>query len=328
MATWRLDGSDYRNRVLADLVTGVLFYSSLSGSSGARGWCYKGLVRSDLTGVNAVLQMLVCCVHPCLCSDMRSGRSGLYDVISRLFVPSTVSAPSIEVIRAAQSFIVDHGGRLMGDGEVIVDRGDGLRRNFAYVAGLGGPSVCQVFESVLFTTCCREQKRTWGHVWLEKVEGFPLRVQCKIDCVCGHVVPFVVEEPAGCFLARAVDPLGTFTVPLNLTLQTMVDGTRPLLYDLLAVCVQDPSGRCVCYSNRPRCLSGGGTWYKFDDEVVGEVTAEELISVTGVVLMLYRVQPQSDDFVSSTCMRLVDHHCKSARVSYQNALTMDSDTEF
>lgn len=301
MSTWRLDCPEYRNRILADLVTGVLFYSGVCGSSSGRGSKYMGLVRNDLTGVNAVLQMLVCCVHPCHYSGFRTGRTGIFDVLSRLLVSSVECAPSVELVRAVLLFVADHRGGLIGDGEGV------LWRKFVFLTSMGGHRVVRLFTSRLSTVCCGVWDHEWGLSRFCAEGDWDHRGWCDIRCLCGKVVPFQIHEPAECLLVRSD---GGVTALAELDLQDRATGNsnHRLLYDLCATCVRTPSGRYVCYSNRSRPVS---VWWRFDDDIVESSNLDDVCSVAGVVLMVYVLREiPCMDVVHSTCMDLVDVHWK------------------
>ena len=306
MSTWFLDGTEHRERVLVDLVTGVLFYSSIAGSCDGRGCLYMGLVRTDLTGVNAVIQALVCCLHPVLYGDIRENSPRLFELMCRLLVPSTVSLPGVELVREVQSFFVDHRISLCGSDV------RGVGGKFDFLIGLCGVRVKGLFSFRVVTECCGLElvcEKGLGRVC--RGSDWSLSEWCTVSCTCGRLSKFAVKKPGVCLLVRAEG--GTLTAPLELDLRDLVTIDTPgrFLYDLKATVVRTMTNRYVCCSLRSRSGESGGAWWHFDDEVVESISPDEVSSTTGVVLMVYvlREWPSIDERVG-LCMSLVDVHWK------------------
>jgi hypothetical protein len=306
MRTWWLNADEYRDRILADLVTGVLYYSSVAGTRGDRGCCYVGLVGVEYLGVNAILQMLASCVHPCFYDGIRDGQSELYEVLSRLLVPSTRPAPSFELIRAAQSFFLENRDHLLG--AVLLS----VWRKVRFLVGLCGPRVQSLFSSRLVSGCCSVSFVHEGGLSRVRVgsgDGWANSEWRELTCSCGIVGRFAIEEPAECLLVECEGDM--FTAPLVLDEQHLAYGDlrRRLLYDLKATIVRTATGRYVCCANRTSCLPSECVWWQFDDDVVEMIGADEVSSATGVVLMLYvlRDRPSADD-ARRVCMNVVDAH--------------------
>ena len=310
MSTWWLDAVGHRNRILGDLVTGVLFYSSIAGSYDGRDCRYMGLVRSDLSGTNALLQFLVSCVPPWLYGGIRESSSGLYGVMSRLMVPSTVNDPSIEVNRAVRSFFVEHRPGLHGD-----DVGAVLRK-FDYLISLCGPRVQKLFTTRLCTECCSASVvHPGGLRRLCGGEDWSQSTWCDIQCECGRSANFAVDVPPECLIVRPEG--GTLTAPpvLNLGDRAVVGGRRPLVFDLKAAILRTSTGRYVCCANRSRLGALEGGWYQFDDEVVEATTVDDVSCTTGVLLMVYIQRGlQTVDERRRECMGIVDVHWKPSRL--------------
>ena len=306
MRTWRLDADECRARILADLVTGVLFYSSVAGCRGDRGCCYVGLVGVEYDGVNAILQMLASSVHPCFYDGIRDGQSGLYEVLSRLLVPSTCPVPSVELIRATQSFFLEYSGNLTGTRVLSV------WRKVRFLVGLCGPRVQALFSSRLVSRCCN---LPFVHVGgLSRVcgggdGGWANSEWREVTCSCGNLCDFDIEEPAECLLVECES--GTLTAPLTLDEEQRAVGglRRRMLYDLKATIVRTGTGRYVCCANRSSRLPSECVWLQFDDDVVEVIGADEVSSTIGVVLMLYVLRERSsDEETRRVCMNVVDAH--------------------
>ena len=119
-------------------------------------------------------------------------------------------------------------------------------------------------------------------------------------------------EPAECLIVRAEG--GTLTAPLDLDLMDRgtVDIHRRLLYDLKAVIVRTLTDRYVSCSHRSLPGESGGVLWQCDDEVVESICADEVCSMTGVVLMVYELRERSSDEERlRMCTSLVDFHCRS-----------------
>lgn len=304
MCTWDLDCSDHRERILVDLVVGRLYYSSILGFPGGLVCCYAGLPSVDLLGVNAVFQFLTSVVRPCLYSGVGNDTgTGLHRVVSRLLLPVAVSTPSIELVRACLMFCADYRGRLCGESL------EAVWGKFVFLATMGGDGVLGLFSANVVTDCCGVVfPRLWGFERTSSDWSSGTWFGC---CTCGAESRLSLSVPPLCLLVRASGGGVTALATLDLTDRAMSGVTVPLVYDLLATCVRAPSGRYVCYSRRPRHVSLGWAWWRFDDEVVEVSNLDDVCSVPGVVFLVYSLsQPLHADVVRSESMGLVDVHWK------------------
>jgi len=257
-----------------------------------------------VAGVNALLQLLVSCIPPCFYAGIRERGSGLYEVLSRMLVPSTLSVPSISLVRASCSFFTEHKDRMFGTGDQSVGK------KLDLLVSLCGSGVEGLFSLGLLTSCCLcalsspggLYRRCWGSGWDES------EWSC-VTCSCGGESHFSISQPSCCLIVRAEG--GTLTAPLELDLGDLAnDGLhRPLLYDLKAVIVRTLTDRYVCFSHRSVPGVSGGVWFQFDDEVVESIRAEEVCSTTGVVLMVYVLRGGLSEVERERfCMSLVNCH--------------------